>query len=301
MGFSWAHRSLVFSGLVFLAGCVGIEDFERKVSEASGLRKELESAQSRISSLHRTIDELEGKSRERRLEGEELTQSLSMARRHGQSLETKFADLRARLSFQDQESKAAQRRVSVFETSAEESRKKIRQLEENAVDLRQKLARFEDKIRLQTQLEKDMAAQFGEEAKKGLITVTRSQNRVIIGLESSALFASGSATIRASAKKHLLKISLILRRYINREVQVQGHTDNIPISKRIAERWESNWELSSARATRVLRYLVEVGNVNPKRISAAGLGEYRPIADNATKGGRKKNRRIDIVLFPPSS
>ncbi|MEE9255633.1 MAG: flagellar motor protein MotB, partial [bacterium] len=248
-----------------------------------------------------TIDGLEGKTRERRMEGEELTQSLSMARRHGQQLETKLADLRARLSFQDQESKTTQRRVSEFETSAEESRKKIRQLEENAVDLRQKLARFEDKIRLQMQLEKDLSAQFAEETKKGIVTVKRSRDRIVIGLESSVLFSSGSATIRANAKKHLLKISLILRRYINREVQVQGHTDNIPISERIAERWESNWELSSARATRVLRYLVEVGNVDPRRMSAAGLGEYRPIADNATKGGRKKNRRIDIVLFPPSS
>ena len=301
MGFSWAQRALVFSCIVFLAGCVGIEDYDRKVSEASGLRKELESAQSRITSLSRTIDGLEGKSRERRLEGEELTQSLSMARRHGQQLETKLADLRARLSFQDQESKTTQRRVSDFETSAEESRKKIRQLEENAVDLRQKLARFEDKLRLQMQLRKDLSAQFAEETRKGIITVKRSRDRIVIGLESSVLFASGSATIRTDAKKHLLKISLILRRYINREVQVQGHTDNIPISDRIAERWESNWELSSARATRVLRYLIEVGNVDPRRMSAAGLGEYRPIADNATKGGRKKNRRIDIVLFPPAS
>ncbi|MEE9257005.1 MAG: hypothetical protein V3V56_07530, partial [bacterium] len=103
MGFSWAQRALVLLCIVFLAGCVGIEDYDRKVSEASGLRKELESAQSRITSLRRTIDGLEGKSRERRLEGEELTQSLSMARRHGQQLETKLADLRAQLSFQDQE------------------------------------------------------------------------------------------------------------------------------------------------------------------------------------------------------
>lgn len=287
--------------ILLLYGCVGVEEFEAKVSESAGLRKEIESARARITLLRRTIDDLQKQNTDRRLEGEELTQSLTMARRHGQQLETKLADLRARIFSQDLENKITEKKTSELKSSFEETGKKIRALEEANVSLKKKIARFEDKLRLQEQIKKDLAAQLSAEIKSGAIVVSRAGDRVIIGLESSTLFSSGRAAIRRAGKKHLRKISRILLRYTNREIQVQGHTDNDPISERLIERWESNWELSTARATRVLRFLVEVGNVDPKIISAAGLGEFRPIADNSTKAGKKKNRRIDIVLFPPSS
>ncbi len=287
--------------ILLLYGCVGIEEFEAKVSEAAELRKEIESSRTRISFLRRTIDDLQKQNTDRRLESEELTQSLTMARRHGQQLETKLADLRARISSQNLENKITEKKTSKLESSVEEAGKNFRALEEANISLKKKIARFEDKLRLQEQVKKDLAAQLSAEIKSGSIVVSRTGGRVIIGLESSTLFSSGRAAIRQTGKKHLRKISQILLRYSNREIQVQGHTDNDPISERLIERWESNWELSTARATRVLRFLVEVGNIDPKIISAAGLGEFRPIADNSTKAGKKKNRRIDIVLFPPSS
>ena len=289
------------ASVLFLNGCVGIDEFEAKVSEAAGLRKEIESARSRITSLRRTIDDLEKKNTDRRLEGEELTQSLSMARRYGQQLETKLADLRARVSSQDLENKISEKNSSMLKSSVEEAEKNFRALEEANVSLKKKIDRFEDKLRLQEQVKRDLTAQLSPEIKSGSITISRSNDRVVIGLESSTLFSSGRAAIRRIGKKHLRKISRILLRYTNREIQVQGHTDNDPISERLIERWESNWELSTARATRVLRFLVEIGNIDPKTISAAGLGEFRPIADNSTKAGKKQTRRIDIVLSPPAS
>ena len=286
--------------IFLLYGCVGIEEFESKVSEAAGLRKEMETARARIAFLRRSIDDLQNQNTDRRLEGEELTQSLTMARRHGQQIETKLSDLRARISSQDLENKITEKKTSNLESSVKEARKKFRVLEETNVSLKKQISRFEDKLRFQEQVKKDLAAQFSAEIKFGSILVSRTGGRVIIGIESSTLFSSGRAAIRKTGKKHLRKISRILLRYTNREIQVQGHTDNDPISERLIERWESNWELSTARATRVLRFLVEVGNIDPKTISAAGLGEFRPIADNSTKAGKKQNRRIDIVLFPPA-
>jgi len=293
----WA---IALASIFFLPGCVSQEMHDRKVTEASGLRNELDTAKNKIRVLKMHIEDLQKKTAKEHIKTGEITESLSMARRYGQKLETNLADFRARFSSQDQEAKSAKERATDLVRSLEASQKKSRRLEESILGLRRTLARFQDRLRLQIQLKKDLAAQLGNETKEGTISVSRKREHVIIGLKSSILFSSGSAAIRNSGKKHLQKISRILSRYVNREIQVQGHTDNIPISDRLADRWESNWELSAARATRVLRFLVEVGNTDPKRISAAGLGEFRPIADNSSKTERKKNRRIDIVFFPPS-
>jgi chemotaxis protein MotB len=82
-----------------------------------------------------------------------------------------------------------------------------------------------------------------------------------------------------------------------RPVQVQGHTDDVPISGRLAERFPSNWELSAARAVNVARFLQERG-VDPTLLSATGYSEYRPRAGNDTPEGRQQNRRIEILLGP---
>ncbi len=292
---------LALACLLLISGCVGVDEFERKVSESTGLRKELESAQARINAQKKTIEDLRKKGQSRRLEGEELSQSLSMSRRHGQQLEASTADLRAQTAAQSEENKELQAKAARLETALDQSRQKSDEMEKSIVGLRKRVAKFEDKLRLQIQLERDLVAQLSSEVGNNLVKVQRTGDQVMLSLESSTLFSSGSATLRARGKSLLKKIAGNLRRHTNREVQVQGHTDNVPISGRLADRWESNWELSAARATRVARYLVEVGNVDPRRISAAGLGEFRPIADNKTKDGKRKNRRINIVLFFPSS
>ena len=296
------HRLVIlFLAAALLTGCVGIEDYERKTDEAAGLRKELSDQQSRIDELRRNIEEFEGRIKQKDLETQELSQSLTMARRHSQQTETRVADLRAQLTAQQSQQTESAKKAGRFERAYENSRARVRELQKNLVAAQKKLLRFEDRIRFQIQLEKDMKAQFSRERRRGTVEVRRDGDRVIISIASAILFKSGSAKIRSESKALLVKFSNLLRRYSNREVQVQGHTDNVQISDRLAERWETNWELSAARATRVLRYFVEVGNLDPRRVSGAGMGEFRPIADNDTREGRRTNRRIEIVIFPPDS
>jgi len=83
---------------------------------------------------------------------------------------------------------------------------------------------------------------------------------------------------------------------IPNHVRVEGHTDNLPIN---TPKFPSNWELSTARATNCLRYLVERHRFPPEKISALGYAEYRPIATNTTADGRNKNRRVDIIVLAP--
>lgn len=122
-------------------------------------------------------------------------------------------------------------------------------------------------------------------------------DRITIGLTSDLLFGSGSAGLKESALPALDAVAQVIKDKPN-EVRVEGHTDNVPIN---TADFPSNWELSSARATAVLRRLVDADGVPGNRISAAGYGDTRPKADNKTPDGRAQNRRAAIVLlYPPA-
>ncbi|MEK6710332.1 MAG: OmpA family protein [Nitrospinota bacterium] len=297
-----ARRPLALLALsLLLAGCVAMDDYDRKMAEASDLRRQLEGAQGRVGSQAATIETLRNELGQKRAENEELTQSLSMARRHSQQTESRVSDLRAQVSGQKQESETTTEKLSNIQKEFEDNLQKSRQLEKDLNETRTRLARFEDRLRLQAQLEKDIEAQLAAEVKSKTIEVKREGDRVMLTVSSAVLFAPGSVNVKDQGNKVLAKVAQLLRRYANREVQVHGHTDNLRITERLAERWETNWELATARATRVLRYLVEVGNLDPRRSSAAGFGEFRPIADNATPEGRERNRRIEIIVFPPDA
>lgn len=293
--------ALAFLVAALPAGCVGIEDYERKTDEAAGLRREVDTARNQIQEMRRKAEALEARLREKDTENEELSQSLTMARRHGQQTEASLADLRARVSSQQTEHRDAASKAARFERAYNATLDRVRNMQKNMVAMQKRLLRFEDRIRFQIQLEKDMKAQLSRERRRGAVTVRRAGDRVTLSVSSAILFRSGSAKIRNDGKALLRKIADLLRRYANREVQVQGHTDNVQISDRLAERWETNWELSAARATRVLRYLVEARNLDPRRASAAGMGEFRPVDENRTRAGRRRNRRIEILIFPPKS
>ena len=284
-----------------LAGCVGIEDYERKTDEAAGLRREIDEALVKTGALQKRARALEATIARKDQEIQELGESLTMARRYSQRKETGEADLRARVASLEAEKARGAAGAGRLRRAYEDARARSLELRKSLLAAQKKLLRFEDRLRFQAQLEKDVKAQLARERRRGRAFVRRAGDRVAISIESALLFKSGSARVRTEGKPLLLKLAGLLRRYANREAQVQGHTDNVQISDRLAERWETNWELSAARATRVLRYFVEVGNLDPRRISAAGMGEFRPIGDNHTREGRRMNRRIEILIFPPDS
>ncbi len=116
---------------------------------------------------------------------------------------------------------------------------------------------------------------------------------LVIGLSDTILFESGRAELLPPARKILDKLAVILLKMPN-HVRVEGHTDNRPIR---TERYPSNWQLSTDRATNVIMYWGEKYNFPPARLSAAGYGEHRPVDTNDTDQGRARNRRVDIVVL----
>jgi chemotaxis protein MotB len=124
------------------------------------------------------------------------------------------------------------------------------------------------------------------------VDVIRDGQGVVIRVSDRLLFASASAELNPEAKPLLRAVAGVLKG-LGSDVRVEGHTDNVPV---LGERYPTNWELSSARATTVLRFLIEEGSLDARRMVAAGYAEFRPIASNTTPEGRAINRRADIVL-----
>ncbi|MFN4973293.1 MAG: flagellar motor protein MotB [Bacteroidota bacterium] len=127
------------------------------------------------------------------------------------------------------------------------------------------------------------------------ISVEMKNGKVYISMSDKLLFKSGSAALEDAGKEAIKKLADVLNKNPDIDVLIEGHTDNIPIK---TARYEDNWSLSADRALSIVRLLSEAHDVNPKRLVAAGRGEFYPKADNATAEGRAKNRRTEIILTP---
>ncbi|MDX8345260.1 flagellar motor protein MotS [Rossellomorea sp. YZS02] len=128
-----------------------------------------------------------------------------------------------------------------------------------------------------------------------VIVATRTERGVVLVLQEQALFDSGEATVLEDAYPFLNKVADLLAGIPN-FVKVEGHTDNRPID---TYRFPSNWELSSARASSVIRYLTRTENLDPTRFIAVGYGDTRPIAPNDTSENLQKNRRVEVIITDP--
>jgi len=170
-------------------------------------------------------------------------------------------------------------------------------LQEKVSELSQKAEKAEQ-LEKATQTYQDLQKKLEKEIQQGQVQITEMKNRLTMTMVDKILFPSGKTEISKEGKKVLDKVVSILKDVKDKRIQVEGHTDNVPIVSDLKKRYPTNWELSTARATEVVRYLQESGGIDPKLLSATGYAEYQPVADNATDEGRLKNRRIEIVLLP---
>ena len=125
------------------------------------------------------------------------------------------------------------------------------------------------------------------------IRVRQFREKLEINFVDKVLFASGNADITPRGHEILLKVAGVLAKVKDKSIYVVGHTDSNPIHSGL---YPSNWELSSARAASVIRFLSESGNLSPERFPAMGRSFYQPVASNATPEGRQENRRVDIIV-----
>lgn len=192
------------------------------------------------------------------------------------------------LGLQTQRSGLEQQKTSLEQQQAD-LRKQIDALERQKAQLltasQQTLSQYDSLVRNLT-----------EEVKKGELQVRQYKDMLTVDVAEQLFFDSGRANLKDTGKSVLKKVGEALKGYEDKVIRIVGHTDNVPITKSLQKVFPSNWELSVARATTVVRYLQEVG-IPPERMVASGRAEYQPIAENDSADGRKKNRRIEITLI----
>ncbi|MEL6344633.1 MAG: OmpA family protein [Myxococcota bacterium] len=144
---------------------------------------------------------------------------------------------------------------------------------------------------------RDLLARFQSLIDSGRLDVQIIDGRMVVRLATDILFASGSAELSEDGTAALTEVAEVLTSLSERQYQVEGHTDNVPIQ---TQKYPSNWDLAAGRAIVVTRTLTDAG-LSPNRISAASYAQFKPVASNDTKEGRAQNRRIEIVIMPDLS
>lgn len=142
-------------------------------------------------------------------------------------------------------------------------------------------------------LKQQMDEYIRENNMSGEIETQITDNYLTLTIRDHALFDSGSAVVKPASRKIIIAMGDILKQYPRYDVVVSGHTDNVPINTR---EFESNWDLSSKRALNCMKIILTDKELDPRRFSAIGYGEYRPIESNDTAEGRAKNRRVEVTV-----
>lgn len=150
-----------------------------------------------------------------------------------------------------------------------------------------------------TELEKakrDLENSLSKELQDYKAKLEMTERGLVLTFLAEIFFDSGKDVVREDAKPTMQKVTAILNRdVIDSKIAIEGHTDNDPIKH---SGWQSNWELSAARALAVLHNFVDEGKIDPRRVSAVGYGEFQPLIFNDSPQGRQQNRRVEIVILP---
>lgn len=181
--------------------------------------------------------------------------------------------------------------VKNLEALDTEFQSKLSASKEELDDLRKQRAEAEKQL----QEFQSLTEKFKEMVAAEGIKVYHRRGRLIVALPSSVLFPSGKDELSERGTATLAKVAAKLKDFEGRRILVAGHTDNVPVGKDLP--FEDNWQLSTSRALRVLRFMVEQG-LDPKNLAAGGYGQFDPVRSNNSKQGRRLNRRIELILEP---
>jgi chemotaxis protein MotB len=187
-------------------------------------------------------------------------------------------------------------------TAVTEREKAISELDLNKrkveADLEQQLAEKEQEVERLAKTRREIEDNLKEQIEEGDIKIKQFEGKLEVTFANKILFSSGSVKIKAKGKELLSTLADSLREVKGKNIVVEGHTDDVKIGKSLRSKFPSNWELSTARAAAVVRYMQDNAGIEPQRLTASGFSHFQPVATNKTAEGRSQNRRIDIVLLP---
>jgi len=223
---------------------------------------------------------------------------LELAKKQAADLAAERDGLRTEATGLREQLAAKERELAELQTRAADLEGVREQLQRASGELKQQVAAKEKELAALRSTQDELVEGLKKEIADRQVQVQRIRDQLRVEMVDEILFDSGESTIKAAGLEVLQRVGAILKKVENRRIEVQGHTDNVPIAGALAKRFPTNWELSAARATNVARFLQDTAGIPAPRLSATGFSEYRPRASNDTDDGRRKNRRIEILLGP---
>jgi chemotaxis protein MotB len=211
------------------------------------------------------------------------------------ALETKSNETQAQL---EQDKRDLQAQISKLQS---ENNRLLDTIEGLEMELKQEKLAVEQKEKEISELDKtrmEIESSLKKQIALKEIKLEEIEGKLKVTFVDKILFDSGSVMIKPKGQEVLLKLADSFRDNEDQNIAVEGHTDDVQIGSGLLDRFPTNWELSAARATAVVRFLQEKGNITPERLTASGFSYYRPVATNETPEGREQNRRIEIILVP---
>ncbi|UCF94189.1 MAG: OmpA family protein, partial [Desulfobacterales bacterium] len=273
-----------------------VELKEKNIREIDEAKRRLES--SLQAQLAAQADEL---ARREKLIAELDHNQGTIASRLKESQDTANAQAMHIKELEDQVKEQAQRveEQNTLIAALDETKIKLERRAQAQIEARESRIKEQEKIiadldRTRRQLEAGMQEQILAQQ----IKLEEMEGKLKVTLIDKILFDSGRAEINAQGQALLLKLADTLNEYQDQTIMIEGHTDNVQIGPELKAKYPTNWELSTARSTAVLRFLQDKAGVDPERCTVCGYSFYRPVASNETAEGRRRNRRIEIILAP---
>lgn len=256
--------------LTSLAGCVSNKKYAELQAEHTALQQDYTTVQSQLA---------DAKSK-----GQTIEALLAEARQNNKELKASYAALQSSLDKSISQNTQGNVNISKLVDEINASNKYIKEL------VQAKTKSDSLNLALTANLTRSLSGSENDE-----VNVKVLKGVVYISLADNMLFKSGSYQVNERAKQTLSKIAKIINDYKDYDVLVEGNTDNVPISR---TNIRNNWDLSTLRASSIVQILQNDYGVDPKRLTAAGRGEFNTIADNSTDYGRQRNRRTEIIITP---
>jgi len=265
-------RSAMLVALVALSGC--------------GLKKQVEALTDQVVFLTEAVERRNHVIAAHQAAVAELEANVS-------ALGDEITELEAAVAAKESDLDAARERASLILSDRGALRREVADMKEALAELQERKRHAEERVARF----RELVDRFKQLIDAGTLEVKIVDGRMVVALATDVLFGSGSAALSSGGDQALAEVAAVLATIDERRFQVEGHTDDVPISN---EKYPSNWYLASGRAIGVVEHLVASG-MDPAQLSAASFGEHRPVSSNRTDEGRSLNRRIEIVLVPDLS
>jgi chemotaxis protein MotB len=289
-----------------VGGCVSTGTHTKTLSELEAEKKTSAQLQQQLAGLQQNLDQEAAQRQAAEQQATELQSRLDGLENQNGQLNSELGKVRGQITDLEQK----------LRSGSASSREEIARLQKQAADLEANTARIakeqsqlaatleqerlakEEEIKRLTRTQEELSKSLQDEISKGNITIQQVRDRLTINMVDRVLFDSGKSQVKPAGVKVLKQVGDVINKISDKQIRIEGHTDNVPISSKLQDRFKTNWELSTARATTVVRYLIDQGGVDRQYLSAVGYADTHPLASNDTEEGRSSNRRIEIVLYP---